>query len=300
MDIVEDFANNVGDTVGGAIETLVYKINNALNRNRYKAGIKAFFFWLGGITKGVFSLVAASIKGVFGIVGGIIGGLIKITKGIFTLQESIIPGGIWDVFSPVFGTVIVVLGKFIALVQSVLYAQAFERPLTRLEKSQLKSIFKNSLKYDIVGIIEGHTGLFGINSRPFVLGNTIYMKTNTFPTDILVHEAVHVWQYQHTGNRYASDALAAQWFVRDGYNWEREINVRNKLDWTQFNREAQAQFFQDLWKSGELRTSSETTVQTGNGSFFNADWELKTRHFEVNDTDYTSIATEAVKRVRNK
>jgi len=297
---VEDFVNDVGDAVGDAIEAVGDAINDALNWVGDKVGIKPFFSWLGGIVKGVFSLVGAVIKGVFGIVGGIIGGVIKIIGGILTWQGSLILEGIWDIFSPIIGTIIVVLGKLVALVQSIFYAQGFERALTEKEKSQLKRVFKDSLNYYVIRIIEGHAGLFGLNSRPFTLGNTIYMKTKTFPIDLLVHETTHVWQYQQTGDRYASDAITAQWFVPDEYNWQREINVRNKNDWSEFNNEAQAEFFQDLWKHGELQDSSGTTTQTGNGSFFDTDGKNRFGHFEVSGKDYTSIAIEAVKTVRNE
>lgn len=161
-------------------------------------------------------------------------------------------------------------------------------------------VIKDSLYYYVIRIIEGHSGLFGINPRAFTLGNTIYLKTNTFPIDLLVHESIHAWQYQQTGNRYASDALTAQWFVRDAYNWEREINVLNKNVWAEFNNEAQAEFIQDLWKRGELRDSLGTIILKGNGSFFNADEKLSFGHFKVNSMDYTSIAIEAVKTIRKE
>jgi hypothetical protein len=286
---VEDFVNDVGDAVGDTVEAVGDGINDALNWFGEKVGIKPIFSWLGGIIKGIFSLLGATIKGIFGIVGGIL-----------TWQGSIILEGIWDIFSPIIGTIIVVIGKLVALVQSIIYAQGFERPLTEKEKSELKRVFKDSLNYYVIRIIEGHSGLFGLNSRPFTLGNAIYMKTETFPFDLLVHETTHAWQYQQTGNRYASDAITGQWFVPDEYNWEREINLRNKNDWSEFNNEAQGEFFQDLWKYGELRDKSGTTTQTGNGSFFDADGKNRIGHFEINGKDYTSIAIEAVKTVRNE
>jgi hypothetical protein len=297
---VEDFVNDVGDAVGDAIETVGDAVNDALNWLGDKAGIKPITSWLGGIIKGIFSVLGAVVKGVFGIVGGIIGGLIKIVGGIFTWQGSLILEGIWDIFSPIIGTIIVVIGKVIALVQSIFYLQGFERPLTDEEKEQLKRVFKDSLNYYVIRIIEGHAGLFGLNSRPFVLGNTIYMKTETFGIDSLVHETTHVWQYQQNSNRYASDALAAQWFVPDAYSWEREINLRGKDDWSDFSSEAQAEFFEDLWNHGELRDSSGKTLQRGNGCFFDADGKKYLGYFEVGGNDYTSIANKAVKTVRNE
>lgn len=299
-DAVEDFVDDVGDAVGDGVEAVGDGINDALNWIGDKTGGKPFFSWLGGIIKGAFSVVGAVIKGVFGIVGNVIGGVIKIIGGILTWQGSVILEGIWDIISSVLGAVIVIVGKLIALVQSIVYAQAFERKLTDREKEQLQRVFKEVLNYYVIRIIEGHAGLFGLNDRPFTLGNTIYMKSDTFTIDLLVHETTHVWQYQQTGDRYASDAIAAQWFVSDEYNWRKEIDDRNKNDWTEFNNEAQAEFFEDLWKEGELQDKAGTTIRSGNGSFFDANDKDNFGYFEVGGNNYTAIANGAVKTVRNE
>lgn len=297
---VEDFVNDVGDAVGVTIEGIGVGINDALSWIGGKIGGKPFFSWLGGVIKGAFSFVGAVIKGAFGMVGGILGGPIKIIGGIFTWQGGVILEGIWDICSPFFGTIIIVVGKLIALVQSIFYLQGFERPLTDAEKSALERIFKHSLNYYVIRIIEGNAGLFGLNSRAFTLSNTIYLKTDFFSISLLVHETTHIWQYQHTNNRYASDALTAQWFIADAYNWEREINDRKKTNWVEFNNEAQAEFIEDLWKLGKLRDGTGTTIQTGNGSFFNADAKKTFGYFKVGGVDYTSIAMEAVKVMRKE
>lgn len=299
-DAVEDFVNDVGDAVSNAAEAAGDGINDALNWIGGKLGGKPFFSWLGGTIKGVFSVVGAVIKSVFGIIGGVIGGLIKIIGGIFTWQGGIILQGIWDIFSSVIGTIIVVLGKIIALIQSIFYLQGFERPLTEQETSELRKVFKSSLNYYVIRIIEGHAGLYGLSPRPFTLGNTIYLKSVVLTIDLLVHETTHVWQYQQTSVRYATDALTAQWFVPDAYNWESEINIHNKTNWTEFNNEAQAEFFQDLWRLGKLRDDSGAVIQTGNGSYFSADTKKTFGYFEVSGVDYTSIADNAVKTVRNE
>lgn len=299
-DAVEDFVDDVGDAVGDSVEAVGDAVNDGLNWVGDKIGGKPFFSWLGGIIKGAFSILGAVVKGGFGIVGNVIGGVIKIIGGIITLQGGIILEGIWDIVSSVFGAVIVIVGKLIALIQSIFYAQAFERKLNEREKELLQKVFKNTLNYYVVRIIEGHAGIFGLNDRPFTLGNTIYMKSTTFTIDTIVHETTHVWQYQQTGDRYASDAIAAQWFTSDEYNWQKEVEDRNKNDWTEFNNEAQAEFFKDLWLDGELQDKAGTTIRSGNGSFFDADEESNFGNFEVAGNDYTKIANDAVKTVRNE
>jgi hypothetical protein len=206
---IQNFVNGVGDVVGSAVEVVGHRIKNLFQRVGSKVGGQPFFLWLGGAIKGVLSVLAAAVKGVLGIAGGAFGGLLKIVGGAVTGRGSLVLEGLWDMGSPIVGTVIVVLGKTVSMVQSVLYLQGFERPLTEHEKSQLHRVFTDSLNYYVIGIIEGRAGLFGSNPRAFTLGNTLYMKTPTFPVDLLVHEATHVWQYQKTGDRYASDALAA-------------------------------------------------------------------------------------------
>jgi len=299
-DAVQDVVNDVGDAIGDGVEAAGDAINDALNWAGDKVGGKGIFSWLGGIIKGVFGLAGVAIKGVFGIIGGFVSGVMKIIGGIFTGHGKLILEGLWDIFSPILGTIIVVVGKAIALIQSVFYGQGFERKLTEKEISQLKRAFKNSLNYYVIRIIEGHAGIFGLNSRPFTLGNTIYMKSSSFDIELLVHETTHVWQYQQRGDRYASDAIAAQWFVPDEYSWQREIDVRGKGNWSNFNNEAQAEFFEDLWKIGELKDSSGVLVQKGNGSFFVADHSKTFEFFEANGKDYTSIAVEAVKTVQTE
>ena len=99
----------------------------------------------------------------------------------------------------------------------------------------LRKVFYNSLALYNIRLIEGWSGAFGINDRAFTLANTIYMKRNdpAVRPDILVHECVHVWQYQNIGSRYTMDALGAQAIYGDAaYDWEAELafELRGFLD----------------------------------------------------------------------
>ncbi len=299
-DAVEDFVNDVGDAVANAVEAVGDAISDGLNWIGEQIGLKPFFSWLGGVFKGIFTILAVVIKAVFGIVGGILGGLIKIIGGLFTWQGGLMLEGLWDILSPILGSIIVILGKVIAWIQSIFYLQGFERPLTEKEITQLKRVFKDTLNYYVIRLIEDHAGLFGMNPRAFTLGNTIYMKRDNFEIDLLVHETTHVWQYQQTGNRYASDALGAQWFASDAYSWQKEIEERNKTDWQEFNNEAQAAFLQDVWLSGELHDSAGATLASGDGVFYDADGKKSFGHFEEAGHDYTLIANNAVETVRKE
>ncbi|MFA6126790.1 MAG: hypothetical protein WC699_05760 [Bacteroidales bacterium] len=280
-DALREAAEYAGSFLGDAIDSFGCTIFDSLVRTGRQIHAKPVFTWLGGLLKAPFSLTGAIIKGLFGIVGGMLGGMIKIIAGIITLSSLKVVNGIWDIGSPVFGAIIVVAGKIAGWVQSIFYLQEFERPLTDHEKLELNRVFKDSLNYYVIRIVEGHSGLFGINRRPFTLGNTIYVKKWKNTVDLTVHETTHVWQNRHRGNRYTSDAIVAQWFVKDAYNWQKELSGRKKEHWVDFNMEAQAAFIEDLWMHG-------------NPTFFSACGKKQSGHFEMSGTDYTNIANEVV------
>ena len=146
--------------------------------------------------------------------------------------------------------------------------------------------------------------MFGLADAPFTLDNTIYvLNTNlSIEPDTLVHECVHVWQYQNIGTRYTTDALGAMAiYGRDApYNWEAEL-ARGNTDWSDFNREAQAQLIQDVWNFGTLTFNGHTTA--GNGCFFDLQ-EVQSKYgngiaeFNFNGVDRTKLATAATNTLR--
>ncbi|MBR9997559.1 MAG: hypothetical protein KFF73_01250 [Cyclobacteriaceae bacterium] len=291
--VMNKTANDIGDISGGTVETAGILFYDGLARIGNKTGGKPFFLWLGSIIKGISDIIGSAIKGLFNIAGGALGGSFKILGGIITIQPGIISEGFIDIISPFAGTLILAVGKTFAAFQSFFFLQAFERRLNEQEENRLKKVFKYSLWYYRIRIVEGRSGLFGLNSRAFALGNTIYIKNRNPSIDLLIHECTHVWQNQNLGVRYSSDALGAQLFVRDAYNWEREINVRRKKDWREFNMESQAKFLEDLWNEGRKAISSGRDIN-GNGAFFEVDWDTGTGSFARPGSIYTSIAREAI------
>jgi hypothetical protein len=149
-----------------------------------------------------------------------------------------------------------------------------------------------------VRVVDGSAGVFDWNgnNRPFTLGNTIYMKSRTPGSDqyieTLVHECGHVWQYQNIGTRYIADAFGAMAFVRDAYSWQAEL-ARGSLNWTRFNREAQAQFLQDVFHAG-----TRNPEVPGSGDFYFDDPIGTNVSFKVGETDFTDLALESVAYVR--
>ena len=215
------------------------------------------------------------------------------------MRGSMISSRWFNVTSAIVGPVVVTVGRIASLVQSMLRLQAPKESLNDREREVVKRVFRNSLGVSKIRLIKGKSGVFGIrNPRAFTLGNTIYLKeydTKKRP-DLLVHECMHIWQYQHLGSRYATDALGAQLFVADEYKWEKEIE-RGHENWVDFNKESQAQFFQDIYKDGQL-TVNGTDTTTGKGAYFDADGQTKIGKFVRNGTDHTNIANAAIVVVR--
>ncbi len=172
--------------------------------------------------------------------GGVIIALGSLVAAIFASRPTSGPG--------VAGAVIMVGGKAVAFVQALLGMQ-WPRPLTSDEVAHLSTVYAGSVDLSLVRLVPGRAGVFGLNKRPFTLGNTIYLK-NTGGPSVLVHECAHVWQYQHLGGRYTFDALWAQLTVKpDAYRWADELG-RGRSHWRDFNREAQAQFLEELAEAG--------------------------------------------------
>jgi hypothetical protein len=288
-DLIKRITNKVGESISGLIETAGSGLFDALDQAGSGANIKPVFNWLGSFLKGIADICGSAVKGVFNIAGGFTAGLIRITGGTVTLKPPMIVRGSLDIISPIAGTLIVVSAKILSTLQALFLLQAFERRLYPDEIEPLKKVFKKSLPYRRIRIVEGRAGLFSLNARAFTLAHTVFLKKSSPRIDLLVHECTHIWQYRHLGVNYSSDALGAQFFIKDAYNWELEIETRMKKEWKEFNMESQAEFLQDLWKLGQRKLPSGTS-QKGNGSFFNIDWQSETGTFVMSDKNYTAIA----------
>lgn len=117
----------------------------------------------------------------------------------------------------------------------------------------LKKVFGNALNYSDIRIKRGETLISKSNGgRALVLGNLILLVNNGIystgtssegylkPGGVLLHELIHVWQYQNGGPSYMSDAIVWQIASSNAYNWRSRI--RN--GWANLNPEAQAAFIE--------------------------------------------------------
>jgi hypothetical protein len=311
VDTTARAVGNVVETVGDIVADLLETAGNGAQDGLNAAGeavredggpLRATVAWAGGMIAGTTKLVSAVIKGVFGIVGGVVSGLIRLVGGFLVLDFRLVLKGEIDIGSSIAGAVILVAGAGLSLGQRAFGAQK-ERSLTKAERTLLNRIFLNSVSLYNIRIIEGESGLFGVNDTPFTLGNTIYMKhkdPRVYP-HILIHECVHVWQYQNLGARYTMDALGAQAIYGrlKAYVWEDELRRGNSA-WRDFNKEAQAELIEEVWLYGTstLRRSSNI----GTGSFFTqqSGSDIPTVSFIFNKTDHTELAIAAVESLRGK
>jgi hypothetical protein len=305
--VAEGVVQGAGDAVADCVETAGNAVQDGTSAAGEVAGripvaggsLRAAAGWSGGVVAGIAHLAGATLKGGFGIAAGAVGGGLKVGCGVLLVSRGLLAGGLMDVGSSLVGAVLLVLGIFVALVQKVLFLQHHARALTGVEREMLRRVFRRSFSSYNVRLVEGRAGLFGFNDRPFTLGNTIYLKNylSSLP-GLLIHECVHVWQYQNVGPRYAIEALSAQVLLPDAYDWEGEVG-RGKIGWPEFNKEAQAQLIEDTWLGGSLTVRGQTT--TGGGVFFDLQaGTTDTVKFDFKGTDRTALATVAATSLRGR
>ncbi|HEY0413022.1 MAG TPA: hypothetical protein VGD66_07765 [Allosphingosinicella sp.] len=193
----------------------------------------------------------------------------------------------------VIGAVVAAAGRAVGAVQTALGLQPRERPLTAAETALLRRVYRGSVDLSRVRIVAGRAGLFSLSGRPFTLGDRIYLKgfDPAARVDVLVHECCHVWQHQREGISYIGGAILAQLGKgRGAYDWQAERRAAKA--WPQFNREAQAQLVQDLFRDGGR------AGRTGDGAFFDEEPLGQDVSFIVRGEDLTAFARASIEHVR--
>ncbi len=311
--VVFEFVADLYTSIGNGIADLFNLIGDELKKNPVTGWLGEILGWVGDIIGAVFTFLGDAVKTIASYIVGIVRGVINIVRGIITLNSNLILKGLADIATGILGGLVVLLGSLASVIQTIIpgkEVQGRRRALSKNEIQVLKTIFHNSVALYNVRVIDGNSGIYQVNDRPFVLGNTIYMKnTNTSGLDylsILSHEVLHVWQYQNLGSYYATEALGAQISIPNAYDWEQEINA-GRTEWVSFNMEAQGKFIEDIFIGGELLTSPR---QIGNGCFFKGDSTTVNSFMyppqplppapPISQTDYTLKANNAVSAIRSK
>lgn len=159
-----------------------------------------------------------------------------------------------------FFTVLIALAPFGDLIripwlfQAVWRRATGARPLTDREREAgIKVLGEQGLRYDDVRIAEGGRleSIFKRNGRrAFTTYHIINMPSET-PLKIVVHELVHIFQYERAGGRIMWQALYAQATLDDAYDYggpdglvEAHANGKPYCD---FTREQQAHIIEGYY-----------------------------------------------------
>lgn len=163
--------------------------------------------------------------------------------------------------------------------------KAPERGLLPEERQALEAIYGDSIDYDQVVVREGDIGLFNQDDRPLVLGNTILVpegrlndETGRIGTADLVHEAAHIWQFQHGGIDYIKESIQAQGTEGQGaYEYEEDVLSGTPFD--ELLTEQQAHLIEDAYRQGYFDPNGDKT-------------------FEIDGRDMTAYLEEALRNIR--
>jgi hypothetical protein len=132
------------------------------------------------------------------------------------------------------------------------------RPLTTQEKALAKSIFGDSVQYDLVKV--DSKARFGTKkiALAYVSFNTVnYLRR--IDKAIFIHEMVHIWQFQQFGSIYIARAIKAQ-KSKEGYDYGGVANLYQVMlkggSLLDFNFEQQADIIEDYYRIKENPTAT--------------------------------------------
>ncbi|WP_235299010.1 basic secretory family protein [Portibacter marinus] len=117
------------------------------------------------------------------------------------------------------------------------------RALDEREQLIAESIFGNRIHWESVRIHDNNTLVCRRMNIAFVSFHTIHFH-NCISDGVLIHELVHVWQYEKFGSAYIVRALHAQ--ASDaGYDYGGPVNLTYQTDLLDYNFEQMAEIIKD-------------------------------------------------------
>jgi hypothetical protein len=231
---VGSFFGNLFSNVGSAVTNFVSGFSDAkvgVVKNLGES-VSTFFGGLGKLLKRDFS-------GAFRDMGM---GLVKLVQT--PVDEAILIGG-----------------KLLSAVQTVIGIEPKGRALRADEIAELRKVYGDSIDYSKVVVKEGESGLLSMTGRAFVLGNTIYLPPGSVgDMETLVHEMGHIWQHQNGGTDYLSEALWGQ-YLGDGYDFAKGIDEGKAF--SELNPEQQAQLLSTASASGFFSRPNQRFIYRG-------------------------------------
>lgn len=151
-------------------------------------------------------------------------------------------------------------GRFVDLLEIAGVGEIYEtaadfikfntRTLTAKEKGIASSIFGSSISLNLVRVDEYAVLGPSWSKRDYTSFHTIN-GWGKITDDVLIHELVHVWQYETAGAIYMPQAIHAQVWG-EGYDYKGVTGLRKAKnagkDIHSFNREQQGQIVQDFYR----------------------------------------------------
>jgi hypothetical protein len=119
------------------------------------------------------------------------------------------------------------------------------RSLTPDERRMARSVFGENIDYDLVLLDERARIVTRDKGIAYVSANTIN-SWGSLSKAILIHELVHVWQYQRFGAVYIPRALRAQ--QEEGYNYGGLDKLLEEPDFYNYNPEQQGDIIADYYR----------------------------------------------------
>lgn len=130
------------------------------------------------------------------------------------------------------------------------------RTLTQAERDVAESMYQQSINYDVVRIVTAD-----IANAPTTLGNQIRISPNyILDNSTLIHELMHVWQYQNKGNGYISNSVVHQvaGMISGGdRNEAYKYTIIPGQSITKYNAEQQAMIVEEYYRIMEYRNNKE-------------------------------------------
>ncbi|HEY2377941.1 MAG TPA: hypothetical protein VGH98_18350 [Gemmatimonadaceae bacterium] len=198
-----------------------------------------------------------------------------------------------DILGAVPKVALIVGVNYVSAVQRIIGVEGESRRLTDKEHKSLEPIFRDSVDYDAVEITEGNLGLLGSTNSVFTLCHKIRVASGSgfVPLEqhrhVLVHEMVHVWQFEAGGPDYVAESLAAQATGDDGYwlddkgtpvaapkGYAFDVAVAGGEHWSDFNPEQQATFIEVAFQLGVDFANPDSTPMIFRGVDYTAELKL--------------------------
>ena len=259
--------------------------------------VKVVLWVLTIVVRWVYRLVCTIVMLVIGVLALLVGNTEILGQALQDVWELVKDGTYAAI-----GLIIFVALRIVDLVQSVTGNQAAKRRLTEKERALLMPVFRNSLNYNAIEVVDGSAGLLTRSGRALTMGFTIYLPTYSEQT--LVHECVHVWQFEFEGFKYIGNSALNQLdqlvFNRgyQPYAWRSRIDAGASW-YTLKSAEAQARFIEDVWAVGIFDFDAKGVLDdTTAGAFFRGDPSQGHNVFTVGGSDYTPQANAAWQIIR--